>query len=1479
MSATSWVTLATNDSYALGALVLGHSLQNVGTIHQLTVLVTHGVTKPMRAQLSTVFNNVKEVNVLDSQDKANLALLARPDLGITFTKLHCWRLTEFSKAVFLDADTLVLKNCDELFEREEFSAAPDAGWPDCFNSGVFVFKPSEETYQSLVQFAVTHGSFDGGDQGLLNSYFSDWSTKDISRHLPFIYNMVSSAFYSYLPALKQYGDKVKIVHFIGTCKPWMQYFDSETKRVKAPPNSEHLQPLLQLWWDIFCSRVHSGLSTDMKHRSSYVAPLTAHSTARTDVHPARVTADTNFASNFSNNQNSNLAETVYSSPNVSSYFTDPWEEHNETCHPEHSSDAKHVESQEHYNNSCIKSLPAFAPSVVEDKTISIVYETEKGDSSPESEITACSSVHLYCDKDSEVKNTDVINKALHDDNIYWQQNLESSEDRSTLLPVVVDCIIEDEVRHNCFHQSGTGSEDVSRTESTSEDKHLDGTQNSELSVPVIENKDSKQMSQFPNTTQALNFPNPLNTGQINEVHSDHNVDSSIESECDYINTGPAADRVQQITEAGLAGAFAQLTLGAPRTAAQIAYDEHVRRQAWEEGRFDYMGADAFDNIWQRISETLATKPESKEEEHQEVVPPAQQEQHGPTVPPETLSETSTVTPTAAVTSAQAPSVQFSLSAEMAAGSPLGATVPAVPGSPTPAIPTVPSVAEATPPPASPVLQAVIAPDNKELSTKEPLTTTPAKSPSVAMAPQPDLAPVQQVEELSPLTPTSPTAPTAEPVGPELLPSEAKQTILPTPAQPLAAKPPAEVSATQGSQFVPATVEPTVHPTEPQPTITQPQTAPPPVPPPTSPPVAPLPASVSGAPPQDKILSSTPPAASPMPTAPAPTPPEQVITKQPPMPAVEATPAVPTPPLTPPVPTAPAPPQQVIAQKPPAQVVGAAPTAGTQPPASPVPTSPTPLEQVMTEKLPEPVVGAAPTAGTQPTTSPVPKTPTPPEQVITQKSSAPVPEAVPEAAVPTEVPQLTEKSSVPAVPQTETTKSAPAPAVPVAVSPQTPVTPTPIQPSPVTSPPAAGAVPPSVPTEPVVGAHIPSPPIPPTTTVPSTPLPISAPTAAAEKPAELPPLASPPSSPIDTLTRPMSTALVSVPKIKQKAPTKTPEPPKPPIPMPAPESPSTVQPPSASPVVSPVTEQQIPKPATAAAAAAAATTTTTTTTTTATSATTTPELKGAKAEESPEKSEKKSGKQQTTTKQEKDSGNLEKLPTTQTAETDSKTTKKVKDTEQGTDSQAAHEKSTAKTTSKQAKQTKPKAPDAPTKSETAPVKPGDVATPTPAKPAAAPATESVSPEAEAAPSVTKPKTKAVKKIAKEGATKETTQQDSSSKTVSPPLSPTASLVPQSPDVGKTAPAKTSEKDQSAGKEAASAKVATPKPQAPAEKSPTVPVKESAGAEAAPPAATASTEQASPAPVPPKRKAAKAAASGEGASKPQPKPAKPTSKPKK
>lgn len=43
----------------------------------------------------------------------------------------------------------------------------------------------------------------GGDQGVLNGFFNNWATADISKHLPFIYNLSSVALYTYLPAFKR----------------------------------------------------------------------------------------------------------------------------------------------------------------------------------------------------------------------------------------------------------------------------------------------------------------------------------------------------------------------------------------------------------------------------------------------------------------------------------------------------------------------------------------------------------------------------------------------------------------------------------------------------------------------------------------------------------------------------------------------------------------------------------------------------------------------------------------------------------------------------------------------------------------------------------------------------------------------------------------------------------------------------------------------------------------------------------------------------------------------------------------------------------------------------------------------------------------------------------------------------------------------------------------------------------------------------
>lgn len=67
-----------------------------------------------RLSLHNVFDEVIVVDLMDSGDDLHLSPLGRPELGITFTKIHCWTLTQYTKCVFLEADTLVSQSLRPL---------------------------------------------------------------------------------------------------------------------------------------------------------------------------------------------------------------------------------------------------------------------------------------------------------------------------------------------------------------------------------------------------------------------------------------------------------------------------------------------------------------------------------------------------------------------------------------------------------------------------------------------------------------------------------------------------------------------------------------------------------------------------------------------------------------------------------------------------------------------------------------------------------------------------------------------------------------------------------------------------------------------------------------------------------------------------------------------------------------------------------------------------------------------------------------------------------------------------------------------------------------------------------------------------------------------------------------------------------------------------------------------------------------------
>lgn len=248
-------TLLYNPNYLAGALVLGTTLKKLlsnsdttSTVPphyrdtKLGVLIDKSNFTPYQLQLlSNYYDELIDVSPLKSTIFGKLTYdLKRPELDKTFTKVKLWSLLQYEKILYLDSDTLPIIPIEESggsildllaldFPKFKVLAAPDSGFPDIFNSGVFVLKPNLDDYSNLsalVKESATNPdvSFDGADQGLLNQYFNakpDWVQsllkKDITNisdinttqdsnwiKIPFLYNVTPSAEYEYLPAFKHF---------------------------------------------------------------------------------------------------------------------------------------------------------------------------------------------------------------------------------------------------------------------------------------------------------------------------------------------------------------------------------------------------------------------------------------------------------------------------------------------------------------------------------------------------------------------------------------------------------------------------------------------------------------------------------------------------------------------------------------------------------------------------------------------------------------------------------------------------------------------------------------------------------------------------------------------------------------------------------------------------------------------------------------------------------------------------------------------------------------------------------------------------------------------------------------------------------------------------------------------------------------------------------------------------------------------------
>ncbi|ANK75770.1 hypothetical protein FA04_24170 (plasmid) [Ensifer adhaerens] len=212
-SGNIYVTLA-DGRYAIGAMALARSLAATSNV---PLLVLH--TDPYTPHL---LKHLPNVSTLAVEPIDNPHTHGQTRFAGTFTKLRVFELKGYDRVTFVDADCVVLKNIDDLFDLEGFWAAPDWGTDltRAFNSGVFSFSPSDDISERVFSALPHSHSNDGGDQGFLNVVLSpevQW--------LPVEYNTLKRL-PVYHPNMVNIND-VKVLHFVGD-NPWDTYqFKSE----------------------------------------------------------------------------------------------------------------------------------------------------------------------------------------------------------------------------------------------------------------------------------------------------------------------------------------------------------------------------------------------------------------------------------------------------------------------------------------------------------------------------------------------------------------------------------------------------------------------------------------------------------------------------------------------------------------------------------------------------------------------------------------------------------------------------------------------------------------------------------------------------------------------------------------------------------------------------------------------------------------------------------------------------------------------------------------------------------------------------------------------------------------------------------------------------------------------------------------------------------------------------------------------------
>lgn len=254
----AYVTLLSSDDFLPGCLNLVESLSE--SRNDIIIMLLPAVISEKSLHLLAQ-TRARIIAIHPIRNPYSTKMVARRQ-RYNFSKLRAWQLISYSKIILIDSDMLVIDSIDDLFDKvDDFAAVRNYQSPFAslgsrdevlFNSGLMVLRPSMDEFKRMGQKLGFLYSYNGGDQGFLNSYFKSW------QELPPEYN-VNKLMLKYSDDAPK-SQNIKVVHFV-RAKPWQdiasQWKYLPSKKLIDKPGDHAV--LNQLWKSVY---LKSRLSSD-----------------------------------------------------------------------------------------------------------------------------------------------------------------------------------------------------------------------------------------------------------------------------------------------------------------------------------------------------------------------------------------------------------------------------------------------------------------------------------------------------------------------------------------------------------------------------------------------------------------------------------------------------------------------------------------------------------------------------------------------------------------------------------------------------------------------------------------------------------------------------------------------------------------------------------------------------------------------------------------------------------------------------------------------------------------------------------------------------------------------------------------------------------------------------------------------------------------------------------------------------------------